>query len=603
MKKKILWMLISCLMVLSLVMSSCGPAAVEEEGKTVTGTLAEKEGATSVTVEEEEGGEEVVTEESQYGGRITIAYYYEMTQWDPWGLTASPSKYLHSFLYEKLGMADWTVDRDSWSFQTQYTPLKYITGRIAESWESPDPQTFVFHIRPGIYWQNKAPVNGRELDAYDVEYCFHRLLGLGSGYTEKSPHASQACWKWVTSVEATDKYTVVMKTDEPRPLMMLYQLSIGNCNQIYPREVVEEYGDLNDWKNIVQSTPFFVKDWISGSSLTLERNPNYWQFDPLNPENRLPYLDELQVLVITDISTRIAALRTGKIDVLQDVEWEDAEILRQNTPGLEEYATKAGSSQTVTLRHDLEPTSDVRVRRALSMAIDREAISQEYYGGNADPFCGLVATLYTDIAPQIDEYPEEDQQWYKYDPEGAKELLAEAGYPTGFDAGELAIAAFQPLDLAELIIDYLSRVNVTASIKVLEAGVYRPHIYGRKHEVFAWQWAGMDCFPLEALNYHYGGEVVRWNPGNVDDPHFNDLLDRIAAEPDQAERTELMREATMYDASQCFNIYLPFAQAFNFWWPWVKGYQGERKLDIYNNGGVYTYLWLDQKIKKEMGFD
>ena len=109
---------------------------------------------------------------------------------------------------EQLGIVNWAVDRDEYAFSSQYVPLEVAAGQLAESWETPDNTTIVFHIRQGVHWHDKAPMNGRELTAEDVEYNYHRLLGLGSGFTEPIPGGSLKVIPF-ESVTATDASTVV----------------------------------------------------------------------------------------------------------------------------------------------------------------------------------------------------------------------------------------------------------------------------------------------------------------------------------------------------------------------------------------------------------
>ena len=192
-------------------------------------------------------------------------------------------------------------------------PLFALKGALAESWEQTDATTYVFNIRKGVYWQDKPPMNGRELTAKDVEHSFHRFLGLGSGFTEPSPLASELGKLPWESIEATDEYTVVMKLQEPR-LRALNLILDGNSMFIQPPEVIEQYGDISEWRNLVGTGPFMITDWILGSSVTYTKNPNYWGYDEKYPENRLPYFDEYKLLVTPDVSTILAALRAGKVD-------------------------------------------------------------------------------------------------------------------------------------------------------------------------------------------------------------------------------------------------------------------------------------------------
>ena len=172
----------TCLAVLaSLVLAATGLwAAGEEEAPAAA---MEKEMVLDPTT-----GEMVTAPE--YGGTMTFAVQREPPTTDP--MFGGGSSRGVDGVAEKLGMVNWGVERDEYDLTGAffYFPDSVLTGRLAESWETPDPTTFVFHIRPGVHWHDKAPMNGRELTAQDIEYNFHRLWGLGSGFTappEKLP--------------------------------------------------------------------------------------------------------------------------------------------------------------------------------------------------------------------------------------------------------------------------------------------------------------------------------------------------------------------------------------------------------------------------------
>jgi len=252
--------------------------------------------------------------------------------------------------------------------------LEYSKGCLAESWDVPDPLTYVFTIRKGIHWHNKPPMNVREFVAKDVEYTFHRLLGLGSGYDEPDPFVNTIDWDGVIGVEATEKYKVVFTLSEPRPLMLDHLVGIANSDLIVPPEVIEMYGDMEDWKNACGTGPFMLVDYVPANSLTLDRNPSYWGYDELHPENRLPYFDQVRMLIIPDNSTRLAAIRTGKIDVLTEVPsltWEQKETLEQSNPELK-WGRHLDMGRGLQCRNDREPFDDVRVRKALRITRRRQ---------------------------------------------------------------------------------------------------------------------------------------------------------------------------------------------------------------------------------------
>ncbi len=118
---------------------------------------------------------------------------------------------------EKLGIMDWAIDRDVFSFRNTYIPLSVYKPHLAESWDTPDPLTIIFKIRKGVKWQNKTPMNGREFTADDVVFNFHRLLGLGE-FAEAGPSPFTYQRPPGESVTSTDRYTVVIKLAEPKSI-------------------------------------------------------------------------------------------------------------------------------------------------------------------------------------------------------------------------------------------------------------------------------------------------------------------------------------------------------------------------------------------------
>ena len=245
----------------------------------------------------------------EYGGTITFAQKEEPAGPD----TVISGVWAHTYVAgvsEKLAMADWATPRDKHDFFYLNPPTNTI-GVLAESWSQPDPLTYVINVRQGVHWHDKPPMNGRELTAQDIEYNFHRVLGIGSGFTEKSPQVYSINAGEFESITATDQSTVVFKMNEPR-LSALASILDDWSAWIYPPEVIKEHGDVSDWRNLVGTGPMMMTDWTKDSSRIWERTPDYWGYDEKYPENRLPYIDRLRALVMPEVATRLAALRTGQ---------------------------------------------------------------------------------------------------------------------------------------------------------------------------------------------------------------------------------------------------------------------------------------------------
>ena len=177
----------------------------------------------------------------EYGGTITYAKAGEPPNPD-YMVSAHGHGAFTAGVLGRLVTADWATPRDKHDFVFHNVPTNTIGG-LAESWSQPDPLTYIVKVRQGVHWHDKAPMNGRELTADDIEFNYHRILGLGSGFTERSERASS--WKGMQfeSITATDKWTVVFKLKELN-LRALAVILDDWSTAIYPPEVIREHGDV-----------------------------------------------------------------------------------------------------------------------------------------------------------------------------------------------------------------------------------------------------------------------------------------------------------------------------------------------------------------------
>lgn len=504
------------MMVTALVLTACAEAVEEEE--VAPPPVEEEEEEITPLEEEEEVGEEVemvrlsltkldgtVVEKSiekpKYGGVFVQGTPKEPLNFDE--AFGSPEISGSTLLTnEELLAGDWTrgpsgTEEVSW-LHFLFPAPDVQTGCLATGWELADAGTLIFHIRKGVRFHQKAPTNGRELTADDVVFSLKRLWESPRSY-----HYTGLPWDdHFESITAPDKWTVVIKSP-PGKMGRVFE-TCGDLVRIVPRDAVEEYGDLKDWRNAIGTGPFLLTDHVSGNSMTFKRNPNYWRNDPLLPENRLPYLDGVRWVFITDLSTRIAALRTAKVDWLGGragvLGWEDAEPLMASRPELKYKEYNFGVCSAIAFRVDKPelPTYDLRVRRALNMAVDKQTILETYYGGRAEFLCGQLAPTpeFADMFVPISEYPEPSQELYEYNPEKAKQLLAEAGYPNGFQAEVVCISA--SVDLLSIVKDYWQKIGVDLNIAVKELGVF-VSIYSRKMQEDMIIWSITGTIPFRFL--------------------------------------------------------------------------------------------------------
>ncbi len=605
MKKRIVWMLVSFLMVLSLVIASCAPKEVEEKRAEEKATVVVKpeEKAVEEKVEKEKPGI-LPPEVSKYGGTLCLYLTDPAGGFDEafnmghiGGMVTTPY-----FTNQQMLQGDWTKGPAGTGEQDWYNGfvgrVELLTGQLAESWEFPDDETIIFHIRKGVKFQNKPPVNGREFTAQDAVYNMNRIwTSKGSYQCVAYPPQYRP-----TSIKALDKYTVELKV----PKIMHGQMFLVNGCFLwpdYPPETITQYGDMKDWRNACGTGPWMLTDYVAGSSQTYVRNPNYWQKDPLHPENQLPYIDTIKGFNIPDASTRLAALRTGKLDILGGLTWDDAESLMKSNPELKYKYWITGPTCPIGRMDKPElPFKDIRVRRAMNMAIDRETIIRDYYRGHAIKFAFPFppTPTYSAFYTPLEEQSAEVQELFTYNPGKAKQLLKEAGYPDGFRTSIICTAA--EADFLSLIREYFLAVGIDMTINTVELGTKTSMDRGRTFPEMIYKALVQDYqYPWRMLFLRIESAD---NVAMVDDPRFRapyEELQRIIGK-DAVRVSQILKEVEKMSLELAWAVWMPGPEIYLFWWPWVQNF--------YSNGwgGYFTpndwtyYCWIDQALKKSMGY-
>ena len=591
---------------------------VEVPGETV---VVEKEVVKTVTVA---GPERVVVKEVRQGyvtdpttGKAVSAPQYggTITEGAPAGWTLFPSDphigwagAIISGVNETLGVTNWGIDRDEFDLKSLFLPVSFLTGRLAESWDiSPDGLTYTFHIRKGVNWHDKPPMNGRELTAEDIEYNFHRLLGMRK-FADAGPtpfggaaHVTSIPFE---SITATDKWTVVMKLTELN-LGALRLILIDGMTYIMPPEVIEQNGDTQDWRNLVGTGPFELTDIVEGSSMTYVKNPDYWGYDEKYPQNRLPYVDKLRVLVLPEEATAMAALRSGKLDYRRAV-WgmsiDQIESLQRTNPEIAVHPFWSRSSDSFAPNHRLPPFNDINVRRAMQLALDNETAAATYWKGYADATPhGMVATKGYYIP--FEEWPEEVKQYYRYDPEAAEKLLDEAGLPRGADGTRfkavLNYGSWASLEFAEIAVAYWAEIGVDVEIDALNYAEYHERLYSRTYEGMISAIAGAVYDPVQMVGWLHSDS--KFNRGGSQWPEMDGMVEAALAATTIEEQKRLIAEADKYAMEKHWLIWGPKGPTFSLVQPWVIGYNGEFDLGPNEFHSVDARLWIDSELKEAMG--
>ncbi len=548
----------------------------------------------------------VVVNTPEYGGKITL-----VTQSDPrgfedvcgWNAGNTSLKLTH----EELMTGDWTkgpagTNQYEWGLDgTGRTDSK--VGSLSESWEIPEVGTVLFHIRHGISFainpvsEASRSVNGREINALDIVDMLNRLI------SDKRATLSRTESKNAV-ISALDDWTIEIKLPAPsfKEVVMLGDYAIVG----YPREVTEKYGLPLTWQNAVGTGPFMLTDYVNASSMTFTRNPNYWRSDPIGPGkgNQLPYADSVKILIIADASTRLASLRTAKNDIMHLVNWEDADSIKSTTPELKYKKYLAEGANAIFMRTDKPdlPFKDIKVRRAMMMATDFETIKNTWAGGDAIILTYPISYTkeYADCYLPLEEAPDSVQELYVYNPEQSRALLAEAGYPDGFES--IIVCSNDPLqvDFLSIIKEQWSKVGINISLDLKEPAVMTGIMLSRSHQQMEYSAAGPAGNAFLGSNYSTG---TASNGSYINDPICNAALAEMSplSITDTPKAAEIHKELMKYILDQAWAIPTPAPPNYVFWWPWIKNFQGEYSIGRNNSLNFTMYIWVDRDLKRSMG--
>ena len=543
----------------------------------------------------------------EYGGTITFAQKEEPASPDAI-ISGGWAQAIAAGVVEKLAIADWATPRDKFDFEFLSPPTNTI-GQLAESWSQPDPLTYIVKVRQGVHWHNRAPMNGRELVAEDIVFNFHRITGTGSGFTERSEQDTNWANVQLESITATDDSTVVFRLKELH-LGALTAILDGTVGWIYPPEVIKEHGDVTDWRNLVGTGPMMLTDWTEGSSITWDRNPDYWGTDEKYPENRLPYIDRLRALIMPEVATMLAALRTGQVDYVGTIggaqmrTLDQVESLQKTNPEIVMWPRFNRSDQLFGMNSQLPPFDDIRVRKAMQMAIDLETINNAYYGGYADITPqGELSWAISQAVIQFEDWPEDVKKVFDYDPEGAEALLDEAGYLRGANGTRFRTVILHleryDLNYVQLVASYLADIGVDVEIEVQPLASFVARRSEHDFEMISAE-GGIKADPFSwagGLRFIAGFA----GPSNTNDPRYDALYNEREAATTIEEANRITKEVNQYIIEKFWRIWGPMAPQYVGIQPWIIGYNGESQVGQGQFNTVFTRLWIDQDLKRAMG--
>lgn len=387
---------------------------------------------------------------------------------------------------------------------------------LAESWTtSPDGKTWTFKLRRGVKFHS-----GRELVADDVKFTYDRVMdaNIGSG--------GRGYFLAIDGIEIPDKYTVRIHTKQPSASLLA--ALAGNWSAIVPRDEYEKRGDLR--RTAIGTGPFILQEWVPQSHLKARKNPDYW-------DKGKPYIDAVEIKIIPDEASIVAQLRTGNIHhaLLED---NKNYLLVKDDKRLNAMRSPRLGFDCLIMNLGRKPFDDIRVRQAISLAVDRNEVLQVAASGLGQVTGPLTPAMKPWALP-IEAFKE----WYMPNPERAKKLLAEAGSPNGFKTTLKAIPTFPTMVAgSQVIAAQLKRIGVDVQIIQEEYGVWIKNIIKPNFNFdMTMNLTNGEPDP-DSLLYRRVSSVERqWTNGG--DPEVDALLDQGRVSLDHAKRKEIYDKA------------------------------------------------------------
>jgi peptide/nickel transport system substrate-binding protein len=421
-----------------------------------------------------------------------------------------------------------------------------IEPAVADKWTaSDDGLTYTFHLRPGIKFHNGNPVT-----VDDVLASLGRAQKMGT-------------YKWmlaeVASMDKVDDATVKL-TLKTKVASFLARLSF-NSNAVFPKAEIDKIG-MDEFTKPIGTGPFMVQEWVRNDHLTLNKYPDYWEKGVDGKPK--PYLDQLLFKQVVEPTTQVLQIQGGSLNGAEGIPWSQIPALEKDPRG-RLLTFPQQQVYFMVLRLDKPPFDDVKVRQAMSLALDRKVFVDRATSGKAE-----VANAF---------FPKSALYWnpnatLPYDVAKAKQLIAQSKYPNGHTGAKIQLGAGSQLgrDNATLAKDMWDQIGIHMTIEEIDSSTLTNAWYkGDFGAISGYQWTNGVPDPEQHVVFFFVDPKMNtgWNP----DQHATDLVTAAAAELDTEKRKQMYYELqNIYNDQVGGTITLYYTPSVNYLSPDVKGF-------------------------------
>lgn len=437
-----------------------------------------------------------------------------------------------------------------------------IVPDLAEKWEQPSDLVYILRLRQGVKFHDNPTMKGREFTAEDAKFNIQRMA------TDDPKLMRRWQFQVVSNIEIPDKYTLKLTLKEPTAPFLDFLAQ--PYNYMVGKEAVEKFGDLS--REEAGTGPFFLKSWTEKISYKVAKNPNYFT-------KGVPYLDEVNMIVVPDPATRVAGFRSGRADYIL-TSGNDFNALKRTNPKIT-AANLPASIIFLAFNPEAKPFTDQRVRQAFSLAIDRQAvidIAMDGDGTITGPIYGVAASW---------RLPDDElKRLYKTDIPKAKELMADAGFPSGFPL-DVIVSNRRPdaQDALIVVTQHLKQIGVDVKQRVLE------------HTTLISQRAAKDYVSMlhgGTAALEAGERITQYfmpkGQWNLDDPDITKFIDQQRVTVNKEKRQQVLNQFERLFIQKAYLVVLFGRGDYLVRQPHVKGPQEPSVL----SQSLVAYAWIEK---------